>query len=110
MGKTLSRACWKSMKSLSSPAEDWLAEAASAVTVTLDRHASGNRGRLILATRCHRRLAHNLVSILRRAGTADPSEHPRKMLLRFESACDGDIQNTRLSLAQHLLRTLYSVA
>jgi len=51
-----------------------------------------------------------LVSILRRACTANPAEHPRKVLLRFETAGHGDIQDTCLRRAQHLLRTLYSVA
>src|SRR5215471_19152647 len=51
-------------------------------------------------------LAQNLVSILRRAGTADPAEHPREVLLRFESARHGDIKNPHLGLAQHLLFTL----
>ena len=55
-------------------------------------------------------LAQGLVSILRRAGTANPAEHPRKVLLRFEATGHGDIQDTRLRRAQHLLRTLYSVA
>ena len=52
-------------------------------------------------------LAKNLVSILRRARTADPSEHPREVLLRFESARHGDIKNPHLGFAQHLLGTLY---
>src|SRR5215469_14905788 len=55
-------------------------------------------------------LAQNLVSILRRAGTANPAEHARKVLLRFEPACDGDIKNPHLRLAQHLLCTLYPLA
>ena len=55
-------------------------------------------------------LAQNLVSILRRAGTANPAEHARKVLLRFEPACDGDIKNPHLGLAQHLLCTLYPLA
>ena len=58
----------------------------------------------------HWLLAQNLVSILRRAGTANPAEHARKVLLRFESACDGDIENPHLGLAQHLLCTLYPLA
>ena len=55
-------------------------------------------------------LAQNLVSILCRAGTADPAKHPRKVLLRFESARDGDIKNPHLGLAQHVLCTLYPLA
>ena len=52
-------------------------------------------------------LAQNLVSILCRAGTADPAKNARKVLLGFESARDGDIKNPHLGLAQHLLCTLY---
>src|SRR5215469_11290877 len=59
---------------------------------------------------CPLAFSSGLVSILRRACTANPAEHPRKVLLRFETACHGDIQDTRLRRAQQLLRTLYSVA
>jgi hypothetical protein len=38
------------------------------------------------------------------------TEHSRKVLLGFEAAGHRDIQYTRLRRAQHLLRTLYSVA
>jgi hypothetical protein len=51
--------------------------------------------------------AHNFVSILGRAGTADPPEHPRKVLLRFESARHGYVKNPHLGLAQHLLCAFY---
>src|SRR5215469_16527406 len=52
-------------------------------------------------------LAQNLVSILRRAGPADPTEHPREVLLCLESARYCDIKNPHLGLAQHVLCTLY---
>jgi hypothetical protein len=55
-------------------------------------------------------LAQNLVSILCRAGTGDPAEHPRKVLLGFESARYSNIKNPHFCLAQHLLCTLYSCA
>src|SRR5215469_14200801 len=55
-------------------------------------------------------LGQNLVSILRWAGTANSAKHPRKVLLRFESAGDGDIKNSYLGLAQHLLCTLHPLA
>jgi len=55
-------------------------------------------------------LAQNLVSILRRAGSADPAEHKCKVLLGFKTASYGDIQHSRLAHAQHLLRTLYPLA
>src|SRR5215469_1039241 len=55
-------------------------------------------------------LAQGIVSILRRACTANPAEHPRKVLLRFESARHGDIKNPHLGFAQHLLGTLYPLA
>jgi hypothetical protein len=55
-------------------------------------------------------LAQNPESILRRAGTADPPEHARKVLLGFESARHGDIKNPHLGLAQHFLRALYPLA
>lgn len=48
----------------------------------------------------------NLVSILGRAGSARLSEHLRKVLLRFEAAGHGDIQDARLRRAQHILRPL----
>jgi hypothetical protein len=51
--------------------------------------------------------AQNLVPILSRAGTADPAEYPREVLLRFETARHGDIKNPHLGLAQRLLCTLY---
>ena len=38
------------------------------------------------------------------------TEHSRKMLLGFEAAGDCDVEYARLGRAQHLLRTLYSVA
>ena len=47
------------------------------------------------------------VPIFRRAGSAHPAEHPRKMLLSFETASHCDIQYPRLGRAQHFLRTLY---
>jgi len=50
--------------------------------------------------------AKNLVPILSRAGTADPAEYPREVLLRFETVRHGDIKNPHLGLAQHLLFTL----
>jgi hypothetical protein len=38
------------------------------------------------------------------------TEHSRKVLLGFEAAGHGDIQDTRLGRVQHPLRTLYSLA
>ena len=48
--------------------------------------------------------------IFSRAGSTQLTEHSRKVLLGFEAAGHGDIQDTRLGRAQHLLRALYSVA
>ena len=59
-------------------------------------------------TRCL--LAQNLVSIRRRAGTADPAEHPCEVLLRLESARYSYIKNPHFRFAQHLLGTPYPLA
>ena len=45
-----------------------------------------------------------------RAGSTQMTEHSRKVLVGFETAGHGNIQDTRSGCAQHLLRTLYSVA
>ena len=55
-------------------------------------------------------LVQNLVSIRRRAGTADPAEHSCKVLLRLESARYSDIKKSHFRFAQHLLGTLYPLA
>ena len=55
-------------------------------------------------------IAHPLSSIFRRAGSAHLAEYPRKMLLSFKAAGDGDIQDTRLGHPQHFLRPLYPSA
>ena len=51
-----------------------------------------------------------LPSIFSRAGSTHMTEDSRKVLLGFEAAGQGDIEDTRLRGAQHLLRTFYSVA
>jgi hypothetical protein len=57
-----------------------------------------------------RLLAQKVLAIFCGAGSAHPPEDPRKMLLRFEPACHGDIQDTRVLIMQHLLCTFYSKA
>jgi len=52
-----------------------------------------------------RPVVQKLLGKFRRAGSADPAEHSRKMLLRFEAARDRDVQDTLLGRAQQLLRT-----
>src|SRR5262250_1484594 len=48
--------------------------------------------------------------IFSRAGCTQMTEHSRKVLLGFEAAGHGNIQDTRSGCAHNLLRTLYSVA
>jgi hypothetical protein len=52
-------------------------------------------------------VAQKFLAIFCGAGSAHPPEHSRKVLLRFEAACYGDIQDSRFGAAQHLLCTLY---
>jgi hypothetical protein len=59
---------------------------------------------------CHWLSAQNVVSIFARAGAAHMPEYSRKVLLRFEAAGHGNIQDARPRRAQHLLRPLDSVA
>jgi hypothetical protein len=72
--------------------------------------ASLDSGLQSAGTVCHWLSAQNLVSIFGRAGSAHMPEHSRKVLLRFEAAGHGDIQDARARRAQHLLRPLDSVA
>lgn len=55
-------------------------------------------------------LAQKFLTILCRAGSVHSAEHPRKVLLRLEAACHGDVHDTRLDRAQHILCALYPVA
>src|SRR5215469_18507948 len=48
--------------------------------------------------------------ILRGTGSTHMTEHSRKVLLGFEAARDGNIQDTRLRGAQHLFGTLYPMS
>src|SRR5215831_17969546 len=52
-------------------------------------------------------LAQPFSPILRGAGSADLAEYPCKMLLGFETAGDGNIQDTRLGGAQHRFGMFY---
>src|SRR5690349_7759906 len=45
-----------------------------------------------------------------RAGSAHPSEYPCKVLLAFETAGDGNIQDPRLGGAQQFFATLYPMS
>jgi NAD(P)-dependent dehydrogenase (short-subunit alcohol dehydrogenase family) len=55
-------------------------------------------------------LAQKFLPIFRWAGPAQLPEHTREVLLRFEAASHGDIQHTQVGRAQHLFRTLHSLA
>ena len=54
-------------------------------------------------------LAQKFLPIFRWAGCAQLPEHSRKMLLRFEAAGHGDIQNSHVGRPQHLLCALDSM-
>jgi len=55
-------------------------------------------------------LAQEFLPIFRWAGSTHLTEHTREVLLRFEAASHGDIQHTQVGRAQHLFRTLHSLA
>ena len=55
-------------------------------------------------------LAQEFLPIFRWAGSIHLTEHTREVLLRFEAASHGDIQHTQVGRAQHLFRTLHSLA
>jgi len=55
-------------------------------------------------------LAQPFSPILRGAGSTDLAEYACKMLLGFEAAGDGNIQDTRLGSAQHFFGTLYPMS
>jgi NAD(P)-dependent dehydrogenase (short-subunit alcohol dehydrogenase family) len=55
-------------------------------------------------------LAQKFLPIFRWAGSTHLTEHTREVLLRFEAASHGDIQHTQVGRAQHLFRTLHSLA
>jgi hypothetical protein len=55
-------------------------------------------------------LAQEFLPIFRWAGSVQLPEHSREVLLRFEAASHGDIQHTQVGRAQHLFRTLHSLA
>jgi len=67
-------------------------------------------------SRCHRPhspsllLEQKFLPIFRWAGSTHLTEHTREVLLRFEAASHGDIQHTQVGRAQHLFRTLHSLA
>jgi len=52
-------------------------------------------------------MPQSFLAIFCRADSADPAEHPWKVLLRFEAGGHRNVQDTRLGRAQHLLRALY---
>jgi hypothetical protein len=54
-------------------------------------------------------VAQKFLAIFCGAGPAHPPEHPRKVLLGFETACHGDIEDTCVGVTQHLFRALYSM-
>jgi hypothetical protein len=49
------------------------------------------------------------LAILSRASPAELAEHPRKVLLHFEAASHGDIQDSHVGRPQHLLCALDSM-
>ena len=53
--------------------------------------------------------AEGLVSIFHRTGSAHLPEYAGKVLLGFEAARYGDIQNAHFGGAQHLLRSLHAI-
>jgi NADP-dependent 3-hydroxy acid dehydrogenase YdfG len=55
-------------------------------------------------------LAQKFLPIFRWAGSTHLTEHTREVLLRFEAASHGDIQDSHVGRAQHLFRTLHSFA
>src|SRR6516164_5817078 len=59
-----------------------------------------------IAARC----LNKFLAIFCRAGSAELTEHPRKVLLCLKSACDRDVQNASLRRAQHLFAALYPSA
>src|SRR6516165_9439008 len=73
----------------------------------ISRHIYRDRGQVFLAC-C--RYCSQLVAVFCGTESAIPAKYARKVLLRFKAACQGDIQDTGFRDAQHLLRTLYSVA
>jgi NAD(P)-dependent dehydrogenase (short-subunit alcohol dehydrogenase family) len=54
-------------------------------------------------------LAQKFLPIFRWAGSAQLPEHSRKVLLCFEAASHGDIQDSHVGRSQHLLRALHSM-
>src|SRR5262249_62143511 len=50
--------------------------------------------------------AQGFVSVFRRAGSAHLAEYASKVLLGFEAAGDGNIQDAHFGRKQHLLRSL----
>src|SRR5215831_18007070 len=53
--------------------------------------------------------AQGLVSVFRRAGSAHLAEYASKVLLRFEAAGDGNVQDAHLGGTQHLLCSLDAI-
>src|SRR5215469_9997266 len=59
-----------------------------------------------VAARCR----NKFLAIFCRAGSAELTEHPRKVLLRLETTRDGDVQNASLRGTQHFFAALYPSA
>src|SRR5215470_10619439 len=57
-----------------------------------------------------RLLSQKFMAIFCRTDSAHTAECARKVLLRFETASYGDVQNTHLGCAQHLFGMLYLLA
>jgi hypothetical protein len=55
-------------------------------------------------------VAQQFLPIFCGAGSAHLPEHSCKVLLGFEAACHGNIQDTRVGVTQHRLRALYPMA
>ena len=55
-------------------------------------------------------LSQEFVTIFCGTGAAHPAEHARKVLLCFEAARYGDVQDAHLGHAQHLFGALYPLA
>ena len=69
------------------------------------RRSSGSKGRRIIRAglQCaSRSVVQKFLAIFCRAGSAHTTEHPRKVLLRFESASHGHIQHSRLDPAHRV--------